>query len=57
MIRFRRKDLVLIVRDYFDVLWDRAEVVLDAGVILPSSQQRLSEVEQALSGPQGVSAP
>jgi hypothetical protein len=31
MIRFRRKDLQLVVRDYFDVLWDRAERVLDSG--------------------------
>jgi hypothetical protein len=48
MIRFRREDLVDVVRDYFDVLWDRAERMLDAGEIAPGCDARLDELERSL---------
>jgi len=48
MIRFRREDLVAVIRDYFDVLWDRAERVLDAGEVVPGSDKRLQQVEDSL---------
>lgn len=46
MMRFRREDLVAVTRDYFDVLWDRAERMLDAGEIPDSCAARLQELER-----------
>jgi hypothetical protein len=46
MIGFRREDLVAVVRDYFDVLWDRAERMLDAGEIIVGCPGRLEELER-----------
>jgi hypothetical protein len=48
MIRFNRSDLVHVVRDYFDVLWDRAERMLDAGEVTPHCMSRLDQTEQRL---------
>jgi hypothetical protein len=48
MIRFRREDLVSVVRDYFDVLWDRATRLLDAGEITRECDLQLREVEESL---------
>jgi hypothetical protein len=50
MIRFKRDDLVFVVRDYFDVLWDRAERMLDAGDITADCERRLGEVAARLNG-------
>ncbi|MEU4422033.1 hypothetical protein AB0F81_15520 [Actinoplanes sp. NPDC024001] len=49
MIRFNRKDLVTVVRDYFDVLWDRAERILDAGQPVDGYERRLEAMEAALT--------
>lgn len=49
-VRFRRSDLMQVVRDYFDVLWDRAEKVLDSGDPAIAGRQRLDEFEQHLRG-------
>lgn len=56
MVRFNRTDLILVVKDYFDVLWDRAERVLDAGNITPEGRRILQEMERRLdpSGTTGV---
>jgi hypothetical protein len=51
MIRFRREALVVVVRDYFDVLWDRAERMLDAGEIVDGCPSRLQELERAFNDP------
>ncbi|MBT8226455.1 MAG: hypothetical protein HKP61_03565 [Dactylosporangium sp.] len=48
-IHFHRRDFILVVRDYFDVLWDRAERMLDAGDVAPDCDQRLGEIERRLS--------
>jgi hypothetical protein len=45
MIRFRREDLTSVVRDYFDVLWDRAERMLDAGEVAISCNARIKDLE------------
>lgn len=52
MIRFTRRELVLVVRDYFDVLWDRAERMLDAGEIADACLRRLEEAESRFDGPE-----
>jgi hypothetical protein len=39
VILFRRPDLVHVVRDYFDVLWNQADKVLDAGEIVMTSEE------------------
>jgi hypothetical protein len=54
MIRFRREDLVDVVRDYFDVLWDRAERMLDAGELAPGCLARLGDVERSLNNAPSV---
>jgi hypothetical protein len=48
MIRFRREDLVAVMRDYFDVLWDRATRILDAGEIVPGCDKLIQQVEESL---------
>lgn len=45
VIRFKRPDLVQVVRDYFEVLWDRADKILDAGQVVPAGEARLREFE------------
>jgi hypothetical protein len=51
VIRFKRNDLVHVIRDYFDVLWDRAERMLDAGETTPTTDQRLKSLENLLQAP------
>lgn len=48
MVRFRRRDLIDVVRDYFDVLWDRADRVLDAGERTNHCDRLLREAEKQL---------
>lgn len=49
MIRFRRRDLTNVVRDYFDVLWDRAERILDSGEKTGDCDRLLREAEERLA--------
>jgi len=44
-VRFKRNDLTLVLREYFDVLWDRAERILDAGESTANGQHRLADAE------------
>ena len=44
-VLFRRNDIVIVVRDYFDVMWDRAERMLDAGEITDQARKLLDQVE------------
>ena len=44
-IRVKRKDLVDAVRDYFDVLWDRAERILDSGEITEAGRAAIAQFE------------
>jgi hypothetical protein len=37
-IRFNRPDLMYVMKDYFEVLWDRAERILDSGQIVTSEE-------------------
>jgi hypothetical protein len=46
MIRFRRKDLLMVVRDYFDVLWDRADRVLDSGERTEAGKELLARARE-----------
>ena len=46
MVRFRRTDLMNVVRDYFDVLWDRAERILDSGERTSDCDRLLRAAEQ-----------
>jgi hypothetical protein len=48
MIRFKREDLVAVIRDYFDVLWDRAIRILDAGEVVPGCDELIQQVEESL---------
>lgn len=47
-VQFTRKDLVAVIRDYFDVLWDRAARLLDAGEVTEEGWRVLDEVETRL---------
>jgi hypothetical protein len=51
MVRFRRRDLVLVIRDYFDVLWDRADRLLDSGEVTAGCESLLRDAEKRLSVP------
>ena len=55
--RFKRADLMLVVRDYFDVLWDRAEKILDSGELTATGRQRLHEFEQQTRGSSASTSP
>ena len=44
-IRVKRKDLVYVVRDYFEVLWDRAEKILDSGEITDAGRAAIARFE------------
>jgi len=48
-IGVKRKDLVYVVRDYFDVLWDRAEKILDSGEITENGRAAIVRFEASLS--------
>lgn len=48
MIRFNRSDLIHVVRGYFDVLWDRAVRMLDAGDVTPQCNSLLVEAERRI---------
>jgi hypothetical protein len=45
MIGFKRDDLASVISDYFDVLWDRATRVLDAGEVAAEGLEALAEFE------------
>jgi hypothetical protein len=47
-VQFRRKDLVAVMRDYFDVLWDRGTRILDAGEVTDEGRHALDQVEREL---------
>ena len=53
MIRFNRADLIGVVQDYFEVLWDRADRVLDAGEIVDGVIQRLNQIGREFDGQSG----
>ena len=48
MIRFRREDLIAVIRDYFDVLWDRAIRILDAGEVATGYDKLIRDIEESL---------
>jgi hypothetical protein len=48
-ISVKRKDIVYVVRDYFDVLWDRAEKILDSGEITESGRAAIERFEASLT--------
>jgi hypothetical protein len=48
-IFFKRADLAHVIRDYFDVLWDRAELILDAGEVITRGQTLLTQFENGLT--------
>lgn len=56
-VQFKRTDLMFVVRDYFDVLWDRAERILDSGDRAAAGQQRLDEFEQQVLGSSASPSP
>lgn len=50
MMRFKRDDLVHVVRDYFDVLWDRADRVLDSGEEVSGWERALQQPQRPMPG-------
>jgi len=48
-VHIKRKDLVYVVRDFFDVLWDRAEKVLDSGEITEAGRAAIARFEANIS--------
>jgi hypothetical protein len=47
-ILFRRADLVQVIHDYFDVLWENAERILHGGEVVQHGEVLLAEFEQKL---------
>jgi hypothetical protein len=48
-ILFKRQDLIQVIRDYFDVLWEHAEKILHGGELVPGGEARLAAFEQMCS--------
>jgi hypothetical protein len=46
VILFKRHDLAQVIRNYFGVLWEHAERILQGGELTPEGDRRLSEFEQ-----------
>jgi hypothetical protein len=48
-VLFKRQDLVQVIRDYFEVLWEHAEKILHGGELVAGGEAQLAAFEQQLS--------